>query len=102
MPPLIATAVADFFGNATVQMPPVGPNVIIEQIAVSTNSVGGTCKVFLNKNFVLGSSQAWADSADGDPPIPVGQNDILEVVFSGAGNGVICKAAFFGTQEVWQ
>jgi hypothetical protein len=99
MPPLIATAVADFFGNATVAMPQLGVDVLIEQIAVSTNGTTGTCIVRLNKNFIFGSSQAWADSADGEPYVPVQQNDVLEVVFS-VGSGNICKVTFLGEQDV--
>ncbi len=98
MPPLIATGVADTTGTATVKMPPLPVPVLIEQIAVSTNGAKGNALVRLNQNFIFGSSQAWSDSADGVPFIPVSVGDILDVLFTLVEAGALCTVTFMGEQ----
>ena len=99
MPPMISSVAADANGNAIVAMPSQGVAVLIEQIAVTSSGIIGTCSVRYNKQFIFGSNQAWRDSADGLPALAIGPNDILDIVFTGMGAVAICTGVFLGEQS---
>ena len=99
MPPQTITAAADAGGNATALFNAGGLAYSIEQISVvAQGSSTGTAEVFLNRQFICGTSQGWLDSADGTPARPLSRGDQLTVVWAGVAPGSSCQAVLLGEQ----
>lgn len=98
MPPILKSGTADVNGTATVTLQDPAMDYSIEQISVSTGGTQGIAKVYRQQQFLIGTNQGWADSADGPPAIPLSAGEILSVVFSGVGAGVACFVSFYGQQ----